>query len=67
MQCIVPGGTEIIDPFEMTDLVGIINTKLTRLPSTGSIGTIGFTVGGFALMGAGAYIIAKKKRVHKSK
>lgn len=50
-----------------TDLVGIINTKLTRLPSTGGIGTIGFTVGGFALMGAGAYIIAKKKRENDNK
>lgn len=50
-----------------TDLVGIINTKLTRLPSTGGIGTIGFTVGGFALMGAGAYIIAKKKRENENK
>lgn len=50
-----------------TDLVGIINTKLTRLPSTGSIGTIGFTVGGFALMGAGACIIAKKKRENDDK
>lgn len=50
-----------------TDLVGIINTKLTRLPSTGGIGTIGFTVGGFALMGASAYIIAKKKRENDDK
>lgn len=50
-----------------TDLVGIINTKLTRLPSTGGVGTIGFTVGGFALMGASAYIIAKKKRENDNK
>lgn len=50
-----------------TDLVGIINTKLTRLPSTGGVGTIGFTVGGFALMGASAYIIAKKKREKENK
>ena len=44
-----------------TDLVGIIDTKLTRLPSTGGIGTIVFTVSGFALLGASAFLISKKK------
>lgn len=50
------------DKIAETDLIGIIDTKLTRLPSTGGIGTILFTVGGFALMGAGAYIVAKKDK-----
>jgi len=44
-----------------TDYLGIIDTKLTRLPSTGGIGTIVFTVGGFTLMGA-AIVLAKKKK-----
>ena len=44
-----------------TDLVGIIDTKLTRLPSTGGIGTIVFTVSGFALLGVSAFLISKKK------
>ena len=45
-----------------TDLVGIVNTKLTKLPSTGGIGTIAFTIGGFALMGGVVLFMAKKKK-----
>lgn len=45
-----------------TDLIGIVNTKLTRLPSTGGVGTIAFTIGGFALMGGVVLFMAKKKK-----
>lgn len=44
-----------------TDLIGIINTKLTRLPSTGGVGTMLYTMGGFALMGVAAALLKKKK------
>lgn len=45
-----------------TDLIGIVNTKLTRLPSTGGVGTIAFTIGGFAIMGGVVLFMAKKKK-----
>lgn len=44
------------------NMVGIVNTKLTRLPTTGGLGTILFTIGGFITMGL-ATIIAKKKKL----
>ena len=43
-------------------MVGIVNTKLTRLPTTGGLGTVLFTIGGFITMGL-AMIIAKKKKL----
>lgn len=43
------------------DAIGIVNTKLTRLPSTGGIGTFLYTIGGFAAALAGVFIINKKK------
>jgi LPXTG-motif cell wall-anchored protein len=43
------------------DAIGIVNTKLTRLPSTGGIGTLIYTIGGFAAALAGVFIINKKK------
>lgn len=58
----VNADTNVAEKVAQTDLQGIINTKLTRLPSTGGIGTIGITVGGFALMGAAAYIVSKSKK-----
>lgn len=44
------------------NMVGIVNTKLTRLPTTGGLGTVLFTIGGFITMGL-AMIIAKKKKL----
>ena len=57
-----PKDTKTVD----TDLIGIINTKLTRLPSTGGVGTIAFTIGGFALMGDVVLFMAKKKKKNSS-
>lgn len=57
-----PKDTKTVD----TDLIGIINTKLTRLPSTGGVGTIAFTIGGFALMGGVVLFMAKKKKKNSS-
>lgn len=45
-----------------TDVIGIVNTKLTRLPSTGGLGTILYTVGGFALMGAAIHVVNKRRK-----
>lgn len=45
-----------------TNLLEIINTKLTRLPSTGGIGTIAITAGGFAVMGLATYVLNKSKK-----
>lgn len=44
------------------DMIGIINTKLTRLPSTGGAGTLLYTLGGFTLMGAAVLVVGKKKK-----
>lgn len=44
------------------DMIGIINTKLTRLPSTGGVGTILYTVLGFASAIGGIVILDKTLR-----
>ena len=42
-------------------VLAIPNTKLTKLPTTGGIGTLVFTAGGLVLMGAALAVLKKKK------
>ena len=52
-----------VDNFDADKGVGIQNTKLSSLPSTGGIGTTIFTIGGCAIMilAAGLYFASRRK------
>ncbi|MGC4018058.1 MAG: LPXTG cell wall anchor domain-containing protein [Muricomes sp.] len=57
------GETKVIEKTEIGS-TGIVNTKLSELPSTGGIGTYIFTIGGIVLMGAAAgfYFLSRRRK-----
>lgn len=56
--------TLVVEKIDMGNPYGILNTTLSKLPSTGGIGTYIFTIGGIVLMGAAAgfYFLSRKRK-----